>query len=261
MAEFTTHPAGSPCWVDLMSPDIGASKAFYSAVFGWDAEDQYDDQGNRVYVMFSLNGKSVAGLGGQGPGMEGAPAIWNTYIATADCAATAEKVTAAGGAVMMPPMQVMASGEMAVFTDPTGAAFSVWKAGEHIGAEIGNVADTYSWNELLTRDVETAKAFYSEVFGWTYDVGAMPDGSYNLIEGGDEGWGGLMAMPDEMPDMVPNHWAVYFTVTDLQDALAKITGNGGQIVQEPMTVPSVGTFATVHDPAGGNFTVMQPESS
>jgi predicted enzyme related to lactoylglutathione lyase len=158
-------------------------------------------------------------------------------------------------------MQVMASGEMAVFTDPTGAAFSVWKAGEHIGAEIGNVADTYSWSELLTRDVEAAKAFYSEVFGWTYDIGAMPDGSYHLIEGGDEGWGGVMAMPDEMPDMVPNHWAVYFTVTDLQDALAKITGNGGQVVQEPMTVPGVGTFATVHDPAGGNFTVMQPESS
>ena len=67
MPEFTSHPPGTPSWVDLMSPDVDASKAFYTAVFGWDAEDQLDDDGNRVYVMFTQAGKSVAGLGGQPP--------------------------------------------------------------------------------------------------------------------------------------------------------------------------------------------------
>jgi predicted enzyme related to lactoylglutathione lyase len=258
MVEFSSHPAGSPCWVDLMSPDVDASKAFYSAVFGWDAEDQFDDEGNRIYTQFMLGGLSVAGLGGQPPGMEGAPAIWNSYISVEDCAATATKVTAAGGTVMMPPTQIMTAGEMAIFADPTGAAISVWKGGDHIGAEIGNIVNTYSWNELLTRDVETAKTFYSEVFGWEYDVGAMPDGSYNLIKGGDEGWGGLMAMPDEMPDMVPNHWAVYFTVADVAATVDAIKANGGQIVQEPFDIPNIGTCAVIHDPAAGNFNVMQP---
>ncbi len=258
MAEFSSHPPGRPCWVDLMSPDVDASVAFYKAVFGWDAEDEFDDDGTRVYVSFSLDGKATAGLGGQQPGMEGMPAIWNTYIATDDCAATAEKVTAAGGTVMMPPMQVMAAGEMAIFADPTGAAFSVWKAGEHAGVELGNIANTYSWSELLSRDIETAKTFYSQVFGWEYDVGAMPDGSYNLIKGGDEGWGGLMAMPAEMPDMVPNHWATYFTVTDLDETLGKVTGAGGSIVVEPFDIPNIGRSATCHDPHGGNFSLMQP---
>jgi predicted enzyme related to lactoylglutathione lyase len=163
--------------------------------------------------------------------------------------------------VMMPPMQVMTAGEMAIFTDPTGAAISIWKAGDHIGAQIGRVANTYSWNELLTRDAETAKKFYSDVFGWTYDVGAMPDGSYNLIEGGDEGWGGLMTMPAEMPDMVPNHWAVYFSVADVHTTVAAIKANGGQIVQEPFEIPGIGTTAGVHDPAGGNFNVLQPAAT
>ena len=65
MSEFTSHPPGTPCWVDLMSPDIDGSKSFYTAVFGWDADDQLDDDGNRIYVMFSQGRKSVAGLGGQ----------------------------------------------------------------------------------------------------------------------------------------------------------------------------------------------------
>lgn len=97
MAEFTSHAPGTPSWADLMSPDVDASVAFYSAVFGWQAEDQFDDEGNRVYVMFSIGGKSVAGLGGQAPGMDGMPAVWNTYITTDDVAATAAEVEAAGG--------------------------------------------------------------------------------------------------------------------------------------------------------------------
>jgi predicted enzyme related to lactoylglutathione lyase len=262
MSEFTSHPPGTPCWVDLMSPDIDGSKSFYTAVFGWDADDQLDDDGNRIYVMFSQGGKSVAGLGGQPPGMGEMPAIWNSYIATADVAATAAQVTAAGGAVMMPPMQVMDAGEMAIFTDPAGAAFSVWKAGQHIGAEIGNEVNTYSWNELMTRDVDSALPFYSEVFGWSYDPKDMgPMGTYYVIAGGESGGiGGIMTMPPDMPAQVPNHWGVYFTVADTAATVEDITGAGGQIVNGPMTIPGVGTTATVHDPAGGNFSIMQPEA-
>lgn len=261
MPEFTHHTAGTPCWVDLMSPDIDGSKAFYSAVFGWDAEDQLDEDGNRIYVMFTQNGKNVAGLGGQPPGMGEMPAIWNSYVATADVAATAEKVTAAGGAVMMPPMQVMDSGEMAVFTDPTGAAFSVWKAGEHIGAQVCNEPNTYSWNELLTRDVDAAMPFYADVFGWTYNSMDMgPGGMYHVVEGGEnDGLAGMMAMPAEMPEQVPNHWAVYFAVADADAAVAAITAAGGTIVMDVMHVPGVGRMAAAHDPLSGSFSVMQPE--
>ena len=259
MPEFTSHPPGTPNWVDLMSPDIDTSKAFYRSVFGWEAEDQVDDEGNRVYVMFSLGGKSVAGLGGQPPGMGTMPATWNTYIATADVAATAEAVTAAGGEVLMPPMQVFDSGEMATFTDPTGAAFSVWKAGEHVGAEICNEPNTYSWNELMTRDVDTALAFYRAVFGWSYDDQDMGTMIYHVIAGGESGGlGAIMPMPPEMPDQVPNHWGVYFTVTDLDATVAAVTSAGGQIVAEPMDIPGVGRMATVHDPTNASFSLMQP---
>jgi predicted enzyme related to lactoylglutathione lyase len=262
MPVFTAHAPGSPCWVDLSSPDVDASKAFYSALFGWDALDQYAGD-ERVYTLFSLGGKVVAGLGGQAPGMEGMAPMWNTYIAVADCEATAAAVTAAGGTVIAPPMQVMSAGEMAVFADPTGAVFSIWRAGDHIGAELCNEANTYSWNELMDRDVERAKTFYHEVFGWEYDEQDMgPMGTYSVIAGGDNGGlGGLMAMPPDLPPMVPNHWVVYFTVADLEASIEKAAALGGQTVHGPMAIAGVGVMATLHDPAGGSFALLEGESA
>ncbi|MFV0307700.1 MAG: VOC family protein [Desertimonas sp.] len=258
MSRFTSYPAGSPCWVDLMTPDVDRGKAFYTAVFGWEPVDSVDPTGTVVYTNFMLGGQTVAGMGATAPGM--APmAIWNTYIATADAAATAAAVTAAGGSVMMPPMAVFDAGTMAVFTDPTGAAFSVWQAGEHVGASVANEADTWSWNELLTRDVESAKAFYTSVFGWSYEDQPMSDGAYTVIAGGDNGgYGGVMSMPPELPDEVPNHWMVYFFVDDVDAVAARVTAAGGTIANGPFDVPGVGRIAVVHDDQNGSFSLMQP---
>ena len=258
MPDFSSYEPGQPCWIDLMSPDVDASKAFYTSVFGWDAHDQFDDEGNRVYVTFGIDDKPVAGLGGPPPDPN-MPAIWSTYIATTDVAATTAKVTAAGGAVMMPPMQVMTAGHMAILADPTGAAFSIWQPGDHIGAGIANEPNTWSWNELLTRDVEAAKPFYTEVFGWEYDTAPMPDGgSYTLIKGGPEGWGGVMSMPDGIPDMVPNHWMVYFRSPDTAATVEAVAANGGMIGQEPFDVEGIGRIAVYHDAQGGSFSTLQP---
>jgi len=261
MPTFTSHAPGSPCWVDLMSPDVDAAKKYYGAVFGWDADDQTDDDGNYTYTLYFQDGKVVTGMGAQPPEMAGVPPTWNTYIAVEDPAATAAKVTEAGGGVMMPPMQVMSAGEMAIFTDPSGAAFSVWKAGDHFGAEICNEPDTWSWNELLSRDIDAVLPFYSAVFGWTYDPMDMgPMGTYHVIEGGDNnGLGGLMAMPSEMPDMVPSHWAVYFTVDDIAASIEKATAAGGTVLQEPFPIPGIGTSCVLGDPHHGVLQLMQPE--
>lgn len=262
MPTFTSHAAGSPCWVDLMSPDVDGSKAFYSALFGWDATDQDDGEGNRIYVMFTKDGKNVAGLGGQAPGMEGMPPMWNTYVAVDDVAATVAKATAAGATVIAPPMQVMDAGEMAVLADPSGAVISLWKAGRHIGAEICNEPGSLSWNELVTRDVDAALAFYPEVLGWKIvgqDMGPM--GTYHVVQGGEHGgWAGIMAMPPGMPDMVPNHWMVYFATADIEATIRAVNEHGGSVVQKPFEVPGVGTMAVVHDPAGGSFSLMQHPS-
>lgn len=262
MPNFDSYPAGTPCWIDLMSPDAEASAAFYESVFGWKAEPEHDDDGNRIYTQFWKDDRIVAGLGGQPPGAEGMPAIWNTYICVDDAEAAVASAQEAGGSVMMPAMQVMDAGHMAILSDPTGAAISVWQPNEHVGAGVANEPGTWSWNELLTRDVDTARDFYSKVFGWEYDSQEMPTGTYHVIKGGDYGGlGGLMAMPPGTPEQVPNHWAVYFNVSDIAATIDNVQAAGGQVVQGPMEVPEVGHIATVHDPNGGSLCLMQPASN
>lgn len=253
-----SYEAGTPCWVDLISPDPDASAAFYTAVFGWEAHDQFDDAGTRIYTNFTRGGHLVAGMGGQPPGMGDVPAAWSTYVAVGDVDATAALVEAAGGSVMMPAMDVMTQGRMAIFADPGGAAISVWQAGDHRGAELVNAHAAWSWNELVTRDLEGALPFYADVFGWEYDEVPMPGTTYHLVRGGENGRAGIMAMPDEMPDRVPNHWAVYFTVSDLDAMLAAVTDHGGIVASGPDDVPGIGTMAVVHDPHMGSFSLLQP---
>lgn len=261
MPAMTQTTPGVFNWVDLMSPDVDASVAFYTEVFGWEAEDQLDDDGEtRVYVMLSKDGRTVAGLGGQMDAMHGAPAMWNSYVATDDVDATTSAVRDAGGTVVLEPMEIDDSGRMAVYVAPDGAMISAWQPQGHLGAELVNEDGAWSWNELMTRDLDRAREFYAEVFGWTYgeqDMGPM--GTYYLGTVDDRQMCGLMRMPPEVPDAAPNHWGVYFTVDDVAAAVAAVEQAGGTVVSPPNHMPGVGTMAMVHDPQGGSFSLMQPE--
>lgn len=64
-------------------------------------------------------------------------------------------------------MDVLDAGRMAFLVDPTGGFIGLWQAGRHHGAELVNEPGALVWNELRTRDVEAAAAFYGEVLGWT----------------------------------------------------------------------------------------------
>src|SRR6476659_4366285 len=110
MPEITEYAPGTPCWVDVSSPDIPASSAFYQGLFGWDAEDKAAESGHST--VFSLDGLDVAGLGPNPPGI--AMPYWTVHLAVADTEATIDKVQAAGGAVWVAPFDVLDEGRMAI---------------------------------------------------------------------------------------------------------------------------------------------------
>jgi uncharacterized protein len=262
MTEVTSHAPGTPCWVDASSDDVDASKGFYTGLFGWDAEDQFHpESGLRIYTLFLLDGRKVAGLGGKPPGFEQTPNVWNTNFATPYVDAAVGRVTDAGGQVLMPPMDVMDQGKMAVCLDPTGAGFALWQPGTMRGVELMDVPGAFTWAELMTGDVESAKSFYSAVFGWTYQNMDIPDGmTYTLVEGGENSIAGLMGRPEDVPDEVPDNWSVYFDVEDVDRTLARALELGGEEAFAPMYVPTVGRMAGIVDPVGAAFSVIMPEA-
>jgi predicted enzyme related to lactoylglutathione lyase len=248
MTEMTAYAPGTPSWVDIGVPDISGAAAFYSALLGWETVDQGEEAGH--YTMCELGGKPVAAIG---PAMNPGPPAWMTYFTVAECDATAKAIEAAGGTVVVPPMDVMDVGRMAVASDPTGGFFSIWEPRAHIGARIVNEPGTLCWNELNTRDVDAALAFYEQVFG----LEAQRGESYNELKLGDKVVGGCLPMPEMVPAEVPTHWLVYFAVADVDAAKAKAESLGATTVVGPMEAGDVGRFCVLTDPQGATFAVIQ----
>lgn len=254
MHVVTEYPNGLFSWVDLSTSDVEGAKAFYTGLFDWEAVDMPTPMGP-PYTMYKIDGKNVAGMGPMSPDMQeqGIPPIWTSYVKHEDVDAVVAKAAAAGGTVVMPPMDVMEEGRMALVQDPTGAVFGVWQPKNHIGAQLVNMANTLVWNELQTRDVDAAEKFYDAVFGWEY---AVDDTGYGAISNDKRVQAGMMAIQESWGPVPPN-WSVYFMVEDLDASVAKAQELGGNIMVPPMAAGEMGRFAVVQDPQGGVFTIMQ----
>ena len=258
MTEFTSYAEGTPCWVDVTSPDLDRSIDFYRGLFGWTADRASEPEAGG-YTMFSLNGKSVAAGSPPPPGQEGVPPHWTTYIASDDADATAEKIRSAGGTVLAEPFDVFDSGRMTIAQDPTGAVFGVWQAREHIGAELANEPGTLNWNECQTDDPAKAAAFYKDVFGYEVDEAPMGDADvYRVLKVDGRGIAGILQITPPMKDAgVPPNWSTVFTVADTDETRRRAEELGGTLLAGPMDVPEVGRLAVLEDPVGAVFQVLQ----
>jgi predicted enzyme related to lactoylglutathione lyase len=207
--------------------------------------------------MFQHDGKNVAGL--MRHMQEGQPTVWASYVSVADADETAQKVKGAGGSVIVEPMDVMDIGRMAFFSDPTGAVFGVWQPKSFAGADLVNEPGSLCWSEVMTRDAEADKAFYTAVFGWhpgRPQFEGAPD-SYTVWQLDGRNVGGMMQMSDEyFPAEIPPHWGVCFAVADCDATVEKARELGATVTNEPVSMP-IGRFAGLVDPQGASFTVMQ----
>jgi uncharacterized protein len=254
------YPPGTPSWVELSSPDTDAAAAFYAELMGWAATEPGPVDQTGGYRMFQQGEQRVAGL--MGHMQEGQPTVWSTYISVADADATAAKVAAAGGSVIVEPMDVMDIGRMAFFSDPTGAVFGIWQPKAFAGADLVNEPNSLCWNEVLTRDAEADRAFYPTVFGWGLGKPGF-DGapeSYVVWEVDGHAVGGMMQMNDEFFGAeIPPHWSVCFAVADTDAIVEKARALGATVTYGPMDMP-IGRFAGIVDPQGAAFSVMQMPS-
>lgn len=199
-----TYPAGMPSWVDLGTTDPVAAHSFYGELFGWTVDvDERPEAGG--YAQFRRNGHPVAGCGPLF--FDNMPPVWTTYIASDDAEATVAAIAAHGGTVMMPPMDVLDAGRMAIFAGPDGAVAGLWQAGTHHGAEFVTEPGGWSWSTLATRDKAAAVAFYSAVFGW--ELVEHPDWGEHWALGGGE-IADVVEMDADVPPQVPPHWRVVF---------------------------------------------------
>jgi len=259
MATFDKYEHGQFSWVDLMAPDAAAAKNFYAALFGWSHVDFPTDQGG-VYTQFKSRDLSVAGLGEMSDEMKAGamPGFWTSYVTVDDADAIAATAEALGGTITMPVMDVMTAGRMAFLADLEGAHFAIWQPGTHAGAGLVNEPVSFAWNELLTKDIKAAKAFYPALFGWNIDAADGAPVDYYEIGNGGRMNGGILPWTSQMGDVPPN-WGVYFSVADCDASVKGAEELGGRSIVPPRDIPP-GRFAVVADPSGAVFSVMHLHS-
>jgi len=242
----TAWPTGTPCWVDVGTPDPDAARAFYASVLEWTYDGGAPEFGG--YAMCLRNGRKAAGLGPQQDPAD--PSRWTTYFAADDADAMAARVTAAGGTLLAPPMDVGPAGRMAIAADPQGNPFGLWQAGTTTGVEVYNEPGALGWNEAAVVDPAAARGFYTEVFGFTWEEIPEAEG-YAVFATGDRPLGGLGGMSPGLP----RGWATCFAVADTDAAVRAVEAGGGKVLMPAEDSP-YGRFAIVSDPWSASFSVM-----
>lgn len=117
----------------------------------------------------------------------------------------------------------------------------------------------FVWYELMTTDVEGAKAFYGEVVGWrTRPAPGAVD--YTLFCIGEDGVAGLMQQPDQVKKMgAPPMWLGYLGTDNVERTAKQVVALGGKQLLAAQDIPEVGRFAVVADPQGAVFALFQPQ--
>jgi predicted enzyme related to lactoylglutathione lyase len=266
MSERDGYQHGVPCWVDTWQPDLEAAVAFYTGLFGWDAEETSPPGAPRRHFMCTLRGRRVTGIGSPPP-VPGHTPMWGTYVWVDDPEDAAAKAKEAGGTVALEPFDALDGGRLAVLADPTGGVIAVWQVGENRGAQLVNEPGAWSMSMLHTDDREAAKAFYEAVFGWRYEAFGAGGGANTLAlvsgyEGGEPEQPvsretvAVIADMSGLPEDAPPHWGVDFWIADTEAAVTKATELGGRVVNPPTDTPGFGS-AVLADPQGAVFTISQ----
>jgi predicted enzyme related to lactoylglutathione lyase len=118
----------------------------------------------------------------------------------------------------------------------------------------------FCWNELLTKDVERAKAFYGQTIGWTFEAMPMPDGgTYWVAKIDGRPAGGIFPTTGPGFEKVPEAWMSYLAVDDVDARVAKATAAGARLMRPIFDVPGVGRIAILTEPGGAGIGWMTPK--
>lgn len=127
------------------------------------------------------------------------------------------------------------------------------------------VRDDYSpgefcWVDLNAHDMEAAKAFYGQLFGWTAEDSDIQDAPpYACWTLNGQYVSGLGQMSDEMQaEGIPASWNCYIRVDIAEDAQERAVQAGGQVAAPVIEIPNALRMSFLVDPTGALFATWQP---
>ena len=120
----------------------------------------------------------------------------------------------------------------------------------------------FVWYELMTTDMETAKAFYANVVGWGTRDASTSGLAYSLFTAEDSPVAGLMNVPEGARRTgVTPQWMGYVGVDDVDAAVDRIKQLGGAVHVPPTDLPNISRFSVVADPQMATLALVKGQNS
>jgi predicted enzyme related to lactoylglutathione lyase len=241
------HHPGRFVWFDLLSEDPAAAEAFYAGVFGW----RFEDSGTADYRLIRSGDALIGGVAETDDRESGfSESRWLATLSVDDVDAALARAEAAGGEVLVRPVDVQGRGRLAALRDPSGAVLVLLRT------EGGDPADgvappvgSFLWTDLWTEDAATARRFYGEVVGYqsrTAEVGA--EHRYEILGRDGRARAGLVVIDLEGIDA---NWLPYVRVADVAGAAEQARQRGGTVLLERADL------AVLIDPTGAAIGVQK----
>src|SRR5277367_362852 len=129
-------------------------------------------------------------------------------------------------------------------------------------ADLVNSHGRFVWYELMTTDIETAKAFYANVVGWGIRDASAPGLAYSLFTTGDSPVTGLMNVPEDARRAgVTPQWMGYVEVDDVDVAVDRLRQLAGAVYVPPTDLPNISRFSVVADSQMATLALVKGQNS
>lgn len=114
----------------------------------------------------------------------------------------------------------------------------------------------FIWFDLFTRDLPGACDFYGRLFGWSFEDTAPGSSNIKTIRNDGTPMGNVVQMKSDAGKITESRWLSFMSVENVDQAVERITENGGSVHIPPKEVPDRGRLALVYDPEGALFAVL-----
>ena len=241
-----TVETGEFVWIDLLTENTQDAAAFYKGLFGWQVKTW---SGDKTYLIFSHNGKPIAGMTAVRRQDSKAPESWwllSLSVNDVDQAVAVARQN--GGTLLEGPADDAGRGRMALISDSGGAPLILLSArGGDPASEKASIG-AWFWTDLFTRDAKAAGAFYNELAGFQKKpVEAVDDDRYLVFKKNGKVRAGLVEFQwDDLED----NWLPYVMVEDVKSTISRAKALGGNVILEKKDV------ALLVDPTGAVFGVQ-----
>lgn len=110
----------------------------------------------------------------------------------------------------------------------------------------------FVWNDLLTDDIAVAKAFYGQLFGWTFEQ----LGGYTVVKNNQQSIAGMVEVKVNAEKPSAARWLSSVSVADVNKAVFQVIKEGGSIQNGSMDLLNRGKGALVRDSLGAQLLLL-----